>query len=113
MPKYLSQAKYKADGIRGLIKDGGTGRRAAVQKAIEALGGTLEAFYFAFGEHDAYVLSEAPDNVSVAALSLAVGSTGTVSVTTVVLLTPEEMDEAVAKSVRYRGPGEKGKKRGK
>lgn len=110
MPKYLSLAKYNADGVKGLIKDGGTARRAAVEKAVKGLGGRLEAFYYAFGEHDAYVLSEAPDNISVAALSLAVGSTGTVSVTTVVLITPEEMDEAVRKSVAYRAPGQKAKK---
>lgn len=110
MPMYVSLAKYNADGVRGLMKDGGTGRRAAVERAVKGLGGTLVGFYFAFGEWDAYVISEAPDNVSVAALSLAVGSTGSVSVTTQVLLTAEEMDQAVAKTVGYKGPGQAGKK---
>jgi uncharacterized protein with GYD domain len=109
MPKYLSIAKYNTQGVHGLLKDGGTGRRAAVEKAVKSLGGKLEAFYFAFGEADAYVLTDAPDNVSVAALALAVASTGSVSITTTVLITPEEMDQAIHKQVGYRGPGEKGR----
>jgi len=105
MPKYMTVASYTAEGVKGLIKDGGTGRRAAVEKAITALGGRLEGFYFAFGEDDVMVISDAPDNISVAALSLAVGSTGLVRTKTIVLLTPEEIDAAAKKSVAYQGPG--------
>ena len=106
MPKYMTVASYTPEGVRGLIKDGGTGRRAAVEKAIMALGGRLEGFYFAFGEDDVFVISEAPDHVSVAALSLAVGASGLVRARTIVLLSPEEMDAAAKKSISYRGPGQ-------
>jgi uncharacterized protein with GYD domain len=106
MPKYLIQANYVGDGIKGLLKEGGTSRRAAVEKAIKSLGGTLEAFYYAFGETDAYVIAEAPDNVSVAALALTVNASGVATVKTTVLLTPEEVDEAVKKTPSYRPPGQ-------
>jgi uncharacterized protein with GYD domain len=105
MPKFMTIASYTAEGAKGLIKDGGSGRRAAVEKAITGLGGRLESIYFAFGEDDVFVVSEAPDNVAAAALALAVGSTGLVKARTVVLMTPEEVDQAVKKSVNYKGPG--------
>jgi uncharacterized protein with GYD domain len=106
MPKYMTIARYTPEGIRGLMKDGGTGRRAAVEKAITGMGGSLEAFYFGFGDDDAYVVTDAPDNISAAAVSLAVGASGLVHTKTVVLMTPEEMDQATKKSVAYRGPGQ-------
>jgi len=105
MPKYLTIASYTAEGTRGLLKEGGTARRAAVTKLLGALGGKVESFHYAFGEGDVYVISEAPDNVSVAAVSLAVNAAGGVSARTVVLLTPEEIDAAVKKTVDYRAPG--------
>jgi uncharacterized protein with GYD domain len=106
MPKYLSLAKYTPEGLKGLVKEGVAKRRASVEQAIKALGGHVESFYFAFGEHDAVVITELPDNVSVAALSLAVGATGLVGLTTVVLISPDEMTEAMKKTVAYRGPGQ-------
>jgi uncharacterized protein with GYD domain len=105
MAKYLIKAKYMAEGERGLIKDGGTGRRDAVRKAVEAIGGKLEEFYFAFGEVDAFVIVDAPDAKTAAALSIAVNSVGSVHVETVPLLTCEEVDAAVHLHVSYRGPG--------
>jgi uncharacterized protein with GYD domain len=105
MPKYLLRASYTADGIRGLLKDGGTARREAVEKAARDVGGTVESFHFAFGGDDAYVLMDLPDNVTAAALSASVGSSGMVRIRTVPLLTTEEMDKAVKKSVGYRAPG--------
>lgn len=106
MPKFLTIANYTAEGVRGLLKEGGTLRRATVEKAIAALGGKLECFYYAFGDNDAYVISDAPDNASAAAISLAVNSTGAVRATTIVLMTPEEMDDATKKTVSYRAPGQ-------
>ncbi len=107
MPKYLIKASYSADGTRGLVKGGGgSARRAAVQQMMQGLGGRLEAFYYAFGDDDAYVIVDAPDNVTVAAVSLAVNASGAVSAKTVVLLTPEEIDEATRKTVSYRAPGQ-------
>jgi uncharacterized protein with GYD domain len=105
MPKMLIKASYTADGARGLIKEGGTSRRAAVQKLIEAMGGTLEAFYYAYGDADAYIIVDAPSAIDGLALSLAVNASGAVSLSTVPLITPEEMDAACKKTVNYRAPG--------
>jgi len=106
MPKYLIQASYLPEGTRGLVSEGGSKRRDAATKAIKAAGGKVEAFYFAFGEHDAYLVVDLPDNVSAAAASLAINTTGVVRTTTTVLLTPAELDAAVQKTVPYRAPGQ-------
>lgn len=105
MPKYLIQASYTTEGVKGLAKDGGTKRRQAAEAAITSAGGRVESFYFAFGDHDAYIVVDGPDNASVAAASLAVNASGAVTVKTVVLLTPEEMDQAAKKTVTYTPPG--------
>ena len=105
MPKFMIKASYTAEGARGLLKEGGTGRRAAVQKLIEGLGGKVEAFYFAYGEDDAYLIVEVPDAASGLALSLAVNASGAVRLSTIPLITPEEIDAAAKKSVQYRAPG--------
>lgn len=107
MSKYLVRASYTAEGARGLIKGGGgTARRAAVEQMMEGLDGRVEGFYYAFGEDDAYVIVDAPDNISAAALALTVNASGAVVVKTTVLLTPEEMDKAARKTVTYRPPGQ-------
>jgi len=105
MAKYLVEARYTAEGAKGLAREGGTGRRAAAAKAVEGLGGKIEGFYYAFGDVDAYVIFDVPDNVSAAALSLAVGQSGGINTKTVVLITPEEMDRAGKKAVDFRAPG--------
>ena len=104
MSKYLIHASYTAEAAKGLMKAGGTARRGAVQKMVEGLGGRLEAFYFAFGENDAHVILELSDNLTAAAISLAVTSIGAVSTKTTVLLTPEEIDQAVKSPVDYKPP---------
>jgi uncharacterized protein with GYD domain len=105
MPKYLFQANYTAEGAKGIAKDGGSARRAAVQKAVAELGGRLEAFYFAFGGTDVYTIVDLPDNTTAAAMAMAVAQSGKASAKTVVLLTPEEIDAAAKKNVVYRAPG--------
>ncbi len=105
MPKYLLQASYTAEGLRGLLKEGATKRKAAVEQLIDSLGGKLEVFYPAFGDTDVFLIVDAPDNESAAAASMAVGASGAVQVRTTVLLTPEEIDRATKKSVSYRPPG--------
>ena len=105
MAKFLIEAKYTPEGAKGIVKEGGSARRAAVEKAITGLGGRLEAFYFAFGGVDAYVIADLPDNATAAAMALAVGQTGLASTKTVVLLTMDEADAAAKKNVAYRGPG--------
>ena len=94
MPKFLTMVSYTPEGIKGLVKEGGTARRRAVEKMLESLGGRLEGFYFAFGENDAYVITDGPDNATAAAISLAI-TTGAVRTKTIILLSPEEVDQAV------------------
>jgi uncharacterized protein with GYD domain len=105
MAKYLFTADYKSKGTTGVIKEGGSGRRAAVKHAIEALGGKMEAFYFGWGHVDAYVICDLPDAVSAVAISLAVNASGAVVVNTTPLITPEDVDAAAKKAVSYRAPG--------
>lgn len=105
MAKFLWKANYTTDGVKGLLSEGGTGRRAAVEQMIGALGGKVEVFYYAFGGDDVYVIAELPDNTTAAAASLAVNAAGAVRLETVQLLTVEEVDEATKKSVEYRPPG--------
>jgi uncharacterized protein with GYD domain len=106
MPKYMIQASYSVDGIKGVLKEGGTGRRAAVDAAIKALGGKLEAFYFTFGDTDVVGIADVPDNVTAAAFSMGVAATGTVTgARTTVLLTPEEIDKAAKTTLSFRAAG--------
>jgi uncharacterized protein with GYD domain len=105
MPKFLIKASYTTEGARGLLKEGGTARRAAVVKLVEGLGGKVEAFYYAYGDNDAYIISDLPDAASGLAISLAVNASGAVRLSTIPLITPEEIDAASRKSVAYRAPG--------
>lgn len=104
MPKYLIEASYTLEGLKGIMKTGGTARRASVQQAAESVGGKLEVQYFALGDYDAFAIVDVPDHVSVAAISLAVSASGAVRTKTTQLLTPEEVDQAVKKQVKYRPP---------
>lgn len=105
MPKFLFEAMYTPEGVKGVQAAGGSSRRDAVAKVAESVGGSLEGFYFAFGERDAYVVADLPDNESAAAVALTVNASGGANVKTVVLLTPEEVDAAAQRSVEYRPPG--------
>jgi uncharacterized protein with GYD domain len=105
MPKYLIEASYTADGLKGLAKDKGTGRVKAVSAAAAGLGGTVESFYFAFGDRDAILVLDLPDNVTAAGFSLAASSTGLVAVKTTPLLTPDEVDRALKVKSGYKAPG--------
>jgi uncharacterized protein with GYD domain len=105
MPKFLIMGSYTAEGAKALAKEGGSERKSAVQKAVGALGGKVEAFYFAFGEEDVYVIIDVPDTASGAALSFAVNASGMVKLRSTMLMTPEEIDAACKKSVSYRAPG--------
>ena len=106
MPKYLIQANYVGEGIKGLLKDGGTGRRTAVEKLFSSVGGKVETFYYAFGDTDLFVIADVPDNVTAAALSLTVNAAGAATAGITVLLTPEEIDAAAKKTPNYRPPGQ-------
>jgi uncharacterized protein with GYD domain len=106
MTKFLVKASLTADGVKGLLKEGGTSRKKAAEKMITDLGGKVEAFYFSFGCHDVYCIGELPDAVSVAAVSFAINATGLVNLSTTILLEPAEIDKAVKKTVHFRGPGQ-------
>ena len=105
MPKYLLQASYTAEGAKGLLKDGGSKRRAAAKTLVESLGGKIDCFYFAFGKTDVFAVVDLPDSVSAAAASLTIGASGAVAGRVTVLLTPEEIDQAAKKSAKYTPPG--------
>jgi uncharacterized protein with GYD domain len=105
MPKYLIEASYTLEGVRGVKDAGGSSRRDAVAKVAESVGGRLESFYFAFGDHDVYTVVDLPDNESAATVALTVNAAGGATVRTVVLLTPEEVDAAAKRSADYRPPG--------
>jgi uncharacterized protein with GYD domain len=104
--RYLFQGSYSVDGIKGVLKEGGTSRRTAVEAAVKSVGGKVEAFYYGFGDTDVYVIVDGVDNVGAAAFSMGVASTGALhSLKTTVLLTPEEIDQAGKKALSYRAPG--------
>lgn len=105
MAKFLWHGSYTEQGARALIEEGGSARRAGVERAVSAMGGTLEAMYWAFGDEDYYAIVDLPDNVSSAAVSLATALAGAVRIKTVVLLTAEEFDEAARRASEYTGPG--------
>ena len=105
MAKYLFEGRYSTEGIKGVLKEGGTGRRAAVEAAVKSFGGKVESIYYAFGDTDVYVIIDMPDNVSAAALAMGISSAGGVAVKTTVLLTVDEIDQAGKKTLSYRAPG--------
>jgi len=105
MPKYLVKGSYTAEGLRGLQKDSASARRDAVAQLAKTAGGSLEAFYFAFGADDVITIVDAPDNVAASAMSLAASAAGMVKTEVTPLLTVQEVDAALKKSVSYRPPG--------
>ena len=105
MAKYMIQASYTAEGLKGLMKDKASGRKAAVTKAVEAAGGKMEAIYYSFGKADVVLIVDLPDNSTAAAFSLAASASGLVKCTTTPLLTIEEADRALGKKVAYKAPG--------
>ena len=106
MAKYLVQANYVGEGLKGLLKEGGSSRRAAVEKLFGSVGARVEAFYYAFGDTDLFVIADVPDNVTAAALSLIVNAAGAATARITVLLTAEEIDAATKKTATYRPPGQ-------
>ena len=105
MPKYLFTGSYTVQGSKGVMAEGGSARVAAVTKLMESLGGTLESFYFGFGSDDFYITADMPSNAAAAAVGLSVAAAGGATSRTIVLVTPEEVDDAVKLSPNYRAPG--------
>jgi uncharacterized protein with GYD domain len=105
MGKYLFQVSYTAQGAKSLLEGGGVRRRAAAEQAVRSVGGTLECFYFAFGDTDAFVIADVPDHASASAISLAVAASGGAHCKTIILMTPEDVDQASKTPLAYTGPG--------
>jgi uncharacterized protein with GYD domain len=105
MAKFMIKASYTADGAKGLLKDGGSSRKAAVEKMVRGLGGKVESFYFAFGEADVFSIIDVPDAGAAAAMSISINATGAVNLSLIPLMTPEDVDAACKKTVKYRAPG--------
>ena len=105
MSKYMFHANYTQGGLGGLLNEGGTRRREALTQTIEGVGGGVEAFYYAFGDTDLYIIADLPDDATATAVSLNIGSAGVLNVRVTALVTPETVDEAAGKSVPYRVPG--------
>ena len=105
MRKYLFCGSYTAEGFKGLVKEGGSQRIEAAKKSLKSAGGSLESFYFALGEMDFYIIVNLPDDITAASVTLAGTASGAFNIKTVVLLTPEELDESVKKSIDFRPPG--------
>jgi uncharacterized protein with GYD domain len=105
MPKYLIQASYVGDGVDGLRKEGGSTRRTAVERACSSVGGKLDDFYYAFGEADVIAIIDLPDNATAAGIALLIAASGKIDINTTVLLSPEEVDDAVKVGGDYRPPG--------
>lgn len=106
MGKYLVKANYNQSGLKGLLAEGGSSRRAALTSTVESLGGSLEALYYAFGETDLYAIADLPDDASAAAFSLQISAAGAIDVDMTVLVSPETVDEASKKELSYRPPGD-------
>ncbi|MBR9999318.1 MAG: GYD domain-containing protein [Cyclobacteriaceae bacterium] len=105
MSKYLVNASYTSEGTRGLLKEGGTSRQLMVKDMVEKLGGSLEFFYYSFGESDVVAIVDVPDAATATAISMGIKATGAVKIYLTVLITPEEIDKAAKKSIGYRAPG--------
>ena len=107
MPKFLLKASYTAEGVRGVMKDGGSKREAAARALVKSLGGKVEAFYFTHGDADAIVICDFPDMASALAGVMAVNASGLVTASTTPLITAKEVDQAASKSrPEYRAPGQ-------
>ncbi|MFT4866830.1 MAG: hypothetical protein ACI8RE_003030 [Ilumatobacter sp.] len=106
MAKYMITANYSSDGMKGVLADGGTSRKAAVEALAAGVGGTVDAVYFSFGQQDVIIICDLPDEASVATIAMTVASTGAViSTGSMPLLTAEEVDAAAKNSPAYRAPG--------
>ena len=105
MKKYLIRGKYNAEGNRGLLQEGGSGRQRAIEHMLTTMSGRVEAFYYGLGQNDVYLIVELPEEVAAAAVTFRVNAAGLVRISLTPLLTPAEMDEAAKMSVSYRAPG--------
>lgn len=105
MPKYLFRGSYGAEAVKGLLKEGGTSRKATIEQLVKGAGGSVESFYYTFGDDDVIVIVDLPDEETATAIALTIAASGAVRLKTTVLITPETVDAAAKKSIAYRPPG--------
>jgi len=103
--KYLAKAKFTVEGLEGLRKAGAASRLEAGRAAAASVGGTMECYYFAFGDVDAYAIMDLPDDEAAAALSVAGNAAGLAQIEVTKLLTADQVDAAFTRGVLYRPPG--------
>ncbi len=105
MAHFMFRAHYTQAGIQGVLKDGAASRIKAVNELVSSVGGRVECAYWAFGDDDFVMIAEMPSNAAAAAAATRVSASGTSGVTTTVLLTADEIDEARGLGVTFRPPG--------
>ena len=105
MSKYLISAHYNAEGAAGLASRGGTARRDAVGKMLAEAGGSIDCFYYAWGDVDAYLVVDMPSDEAMVGVALSVNKSGATTITTTPLLTPEQVDAAAGAAPVYTSPG--------
>lgn len=105
MARFLYKFSYGKEGMQGVMKEGAVSRRTFIEKMAAEMGGSIESFDFAFGETDVYLIAEMPDQITAASVATAVSASGAGSIETVVLLSAEDIDRAIAKNAPYRAPG--------
>ena len=105
MTKFMFHGSYTAAGAAGVLTEGGSGRERAVKELAESVGGSLESIYWAMGKDDFYIVANMPDAHAAAALSLAVGASGSATVTTAQLFDAAAVDEIISQRAKYRAPG--------
>ena len=105
MPHYMFTASYTVEGLKGVRAEGGTKRIAAVEQMFDSLGGKLETAYWSFGHTDFICIAELPDNAAAAAAATSVAASGVAGIQTTVLLTADQIDDAIGRGVEYRPPG--------
>ena len=104
MPKFLFRASYSPQGIAGVVHEGGSARTKAIETLVGSVGGTVECFYWGFGQDDFFLIAELPDSIAAAALSTTVAAAGVASITTTPLLTADDLDQVHSRSVDYTPP---------
>ena len=105
MARFMFKVSYTKDGMQGVMKEGAVSRRTFIEKMASEMGGSIASFDFAFGDTDAYVIAEMPDQITAASVATAVAASGAVNIETVVLISAEDIDQAIAKNAPYRAPG--------
>ncbi len=105
MARFMFKVSYTKDGMQGVMKEGAVSRRAFIEKMASEMGGSIASFDFAFGDTDVYTITEMPDQITAAAVATAIAASGAVNIETVVLLSAEDVDQALAKHAPYRAPG--------